>query len=76
MKQQRMRFVNNHSGGSGVPPIKGQVVTSSLTFSSLLTESGLHWQHGGVATRSQGADRLHDLYLLTAPSCYNCQSQD
>lgn len=31
-----------------VPPIPGRVVTPRLTFSSLLTESGLHGQQGGV----------------------------
>lgn len=29
----------------------------------------------GWSTHTQRAGRLHDLYLLTAPSCYNCQSQ-
>lgn len=44
MKQQQMRFVNI----TEVPPILGRVVTPNLTFSSLLAESGLHGQQGGV----------------------------
>lgn len=47
-KQQRIRFVNNHNFGQEVTPILGRVVTPNLTFSSLLTESGLHGQQGGV----------------------------
>lgn len=37
-----------HNNGSEVPPVLGRVVTPSLTFSSLLAESGLHGQQGGV----------------------------
>lgn len=47
-----------------VPPILGRVVTPSLTFSSLLAESGLHGQQGGVHIHRELADCMIYTYWL------------
>lgn len=58
LKQQQTRFVNI----TEVAPIQGRAVTPNLTFSSLLVESGLHGQQGGVHIHRELTDCMIYIY--------------